>query len=151
MSILLWAGSGWKLNLTGHPEYTYVGTFVCVDSLPRIAHYEPGQAGYPKAKDEESFITAIIDSLKKYGSYVSMSRDGDLLHFKLTRDRNLYYFINTTLEELLTDEWENLCELVNPKWIEYFCADGYDYELTMSTEELRSYFKRLHTIRQKNW
>ena len=98
---LLYFGSGWDFRPTSNPIHKKFDHFIFIDSLPKLAHYEPGMPGYEKSKDRTSFINTLKNGASRYG-YVLSSMEDDPLTF-INGKKKLEYYINTTVTEALDD------------------------------------------------
>lgn len=111
---ILYYGAGWDARPLSMKEFKGLDYFIFVDALPKLPHYTPGQMGYPKSKDEESFVKAITDAVTKK-KFKLISHPKNILHFS-NGTRHLIYWYNTTVEDSLKDA-EFLRAVKNVIWI----------------------------------
>ena len=98
---LVYFGSGWDFKPVSNSIFNKFNHFIFIDSLPKLSHYEPGVTGYEKSKDREAFIKTLKKEAFKH-NLKSTSIRKNLLTFKNDKIK-LEYYINTTVEEALTN------------------------------------------------
>ena len=98
---LVYFGAGWDFSPISKKIYNKFNHHIYIDALPNLIHYKPGTVGYNKCKDRESFINTLKNQAKK-SKLKLINIDNNLLTFKNNKI-NLEYYINTTVEDSLTD------------------------------------------------
>jgi hypothetical protein len=103
---LIYFGAGWDANIIWKSPDS-ITRYVFVDALPDTPHYNPGQNGYPYAKDRPSFIRSISLAICRAGQLISYYEDGNKLTFIINDGRvikTIYYYINTTVQQFVNNE-----------------------------------------------
>ena len=97
----MYFGAGWDFKPVNNKLYDKFNHFIFIDSLPNLSHYEPGMAGYEKSKNVLVFVNTLVNAAKKHKLKLISNKD-NLLTFKNDKI-TLEYYINTTVEEALTN------------------------------------------------
>ena len=97
---LIYFGAGHDLSTL---QYGACKFQIFVDALPRHTHYKEGTNGYEVNKDEKSFIMELHRQLKHY-DVEKFSKSGDVIHVCLRNGIQLYYFMNTTVEQFVKEQ-----------------------------------------------
>ncbi|KAJ3083879.1 hypothetical protein HK102_000845 [Quaeritorhiza haematococci] len=106
---LLYVGAGWDMEFLNYrfdiPHR--ITTYVCVDALPMIPHYNPRTVGYISGGTERRLLYSIRTCIERFATIKSHTRKGDRLQYDLEDGRKVIYWINRKfpLDES-RKEWE---------------------------------------------
>ena len=144
-STLVYFGAGWDMLPLNMKDYAKFTKFLFIDALPKLSHYNPDQAGYEFAKDEESYIRKLKIEASKKG-YRFVNKVGDKLTFD-KGGKTLEYHINTTVQEAIDDPYISK-QLKHAKFIHIKGFSPMEFGLKIS-RDMPNMYKNLAELREK--
>jgi hypothetical protein len=87
----------------------HIQHFVCIDALPKVPHYDPGQRGYNDNKDEPSFLARLDREVHKKGGVKcpSPNDENHVVYIKKSKtgpSRRVDYYYNMKVEDAVGDD-----------------------------------------------